>query len=225
MKSRLSIAAALLASGVLAATVPDPSCFDGKVRISALISSGGSVRVGIVETATRASYLVSPGQTAGDVEVLEADYDRETVVLRWRGETCTLNLSSDPDAIQYAQNLVPPPENIYRGEAIEAFLRENPNAVQDGIIKFPLPVMPDAVGKGEGIERFLREHPELAAQADQEAVGKGEGIEKFLRENPDIKVQDEIPEGSFGSGIDAELKRLGLKPGDLAPGIPEDMRN
>ena len=197
-----------------------PSCFNDKVRISALISSGEKVRVGIVDTISKTSYLVSPGESAGQVVVVAADYDRETVTLRLGDEVCTLNLSSDPNADHSAQNLLPPTEKVDRGEAIEAFLKENPNAVEQGMIKFPLPIMPNAVGKGEGIEKFLRDNPELAAKADQPVVGKGEGIEKFLREHPEIKVDEEIPEGSFGSGIDAELKKHPEFLTNSVPGIP-----
>ncbi len=198
-------------------TPAEPSCFGDKVRVSALISSGDKVKVGIVETATKASYLVSPGEQAGPVEVISVDYDREIVTLKMGEQICTLNLAGDPNAPQYAPQAAKPAENVYRGEAIESFLRENPNAVEQGMVKFPLPVMPDAVGKGEGIEQFLRDNPEAAATADKTAEGKGESIESFLKAHPEIKVDEEIKPGSFGSGIDAELKRLGINPQTLEP--------
>jgi hypothetical protein len=238
MKTLTSLALALVACCLRAADTPvakpgpapvagfsEPACFDGRIRISALLSAGGKVRVGIVETASKASYLVSPGERAGDVEVVSADYEKELVVLRRGNDICTLNLSSDPDAVQPALNLLPPAEKVYRGEAIEAFLRDNPDAEKQGLIKFPLPVMPPAVGKGEGIERFLRENPDLARKADQPVVGRGEGIESYLKAHPEIKVfEGTIPEGSFGPGIDAALK---AQPGLLtnsAPGIPLELR-
>ena len=151
-----------------------PSCFGDKIRISALIQSSGGVKVGIVETATKASYLVKPGETAGDVEVVSADYDREMVVLKLGSETCTLSLASDPNAPKPVLADGDPNSGLYRGEAIENFLKENPSAIDDGIIKFPLPVMPPAVGKGEGIERFLRLFHRLAGGGfffDQVGIG------------------------------------------------------
>ncbi len=209
-------AAALPASSALSG----PACFDDRVRISALISAGGKVKVGIVETGTQNSYLVSPGESAGDVLVVSADYEREQVVLRRGNDVCTLNLASDPNAVQSALNLAPPVDPIFRGEAIEKFLRENPNAMKEGAIKFPLPEMPPAVGKGEAIEAFLRLHPELAAKANQPAVGRGEGIEAYLKAHPEIKVSDApIPEGSMGPGIEAALKANPLILTNPIPGL------
>lgn len=203
------------------ASLSGPACFDDRIRISALISAGGKVKVGIVETGTQNSYLVSPGETAGDVLVVSANYEKEQVVLRRGNDVCTLNLASDPNAVQPALNLAPPIEPVFRGEAIEKFLRENPNAMKEGAVKFPLPVMPPAVGKGEGIEKFLREHPELAAKANQPAVGRGEGIESYLKAHPEIKVSDApIKEGSLGPGIEAALKANPQVLTNHAPGIP-----
>lgn len=204
-----------------ASALSGPACFDDHIRISALISAGGKVKVGIVETGTQNSYLVSPGESAGDVLVVSADYEREQVVLRRGNDMCTLNLASDPNAVQSALNLAPPVDPIFRGEAIEKFLRENPNAMKEGAIKFPLPEMPPAVGKGEAIEAFLRLHPELAAKANQPAVGRGEGIEAYLKAHPEIKVNDApIPEGSLGPGIEAAMKANPLILTNPIPGLP-----
>ena len=198
-----------------------PSCFDDAIRVSALISSGGKVKVGIVEAASNQSYLLSPGEKAGNVEVVSADYEKETVMLRRGTEECILVLAADPNA-------EPPPEVIaaiansplYRGEAIENFLKEFPDAIDKGMIKFPLPVAPPAVGKGEGIEKFLRENPELAKKVDQPVVGRGEGIEKYLKEPPEIKVNDQpIPEGSLGPGIEAAMKNNPRIITNTIPGI------
>lgn len=198
-----------------------PSCFDDAIRVSALISSGGKVKVGLVEAKSNQSYLLSAGEKAGDVEVVSADYEKETVILRRGTEECILVLAADPNA-------EPPPEAIaalaasplYRGEAIENFLKEFPDAVDKGMIKFPLPVSPPAVGKGEGIEKFLRENPELAKKVDQPVVGRGEGIEKYLKEHPEIKVSDQpIAEGNLGPGIEAAMKNNPKIITNAIPGI------
>ncbi|MFH0907223.1 MAG: hypothetical protein V1929_00470 [bacterium] len=202
-----------------------PSCFDDAIRVSALISSGGKVKVGIVEAESNRSYLVSPGEKAGDVEVVSADYEKETVILRRGTEDCILVLAADPNA-------KPPPELIealassplYRGEAIENFLKEFPDAIDKGLIKFPLPISPPAKGKGEGIEKFLRENPELAKKVDQPVVGRGEGIEKYLKEHPEIKVNDQpISEGSLGPGIEAAMKDNPKIITNAIPGITPPM--
>lgn len=197
-----------------------PSCFGDKIRISALIQSSSGVKVGIVETESKASYLVQPGETAGDVEVVSADYDKETVVLKLGTEICTLSLASDPNAPEVFITSANPDSGIYRGEAIENFLRDNPQARDEGIIKFPLPIMPPAVGKGEGIERFLREHPEIAARIDQPVVGKGEGIEKFLREHPEMRVEETLDPTGFGPGIEEQLR---LHPEALSNQLPFEL--
>lgn len=204
----------------------DPSCFGDKVRISALISSGGKVKVGLVLPETKASYLVAAGQKAGGIEVVSADYERELVVLRMGDQVCSLSLSSDPNAPvpEVAKNNLQPFPNdgIYRGEAIEQFLRENPNALENGMVKFPMPVdLTPAKGKGEGIEAFLRENPELAAELDKPVEGKGEGIEAFLREHPEIKVIDEPVTEGFGPGIEEQLRLHPELWTNALPGIPD----
>ena len=190
-----------------AASAPvEPSCFGDAIRISALILSGGGVKVGIVETATKASYLVRPGEKAGNVEVVSADYDKETVVLQMGDAVCTLHLASDPNAEPIDITAVNPATGIFRGEAIEQFLRDNPAAIDEGVIKFPLPMMPPAQGRGEGIEAFLRNNPALAAELDKPVVGKGEGIEKFLKENPELNTPDEVVIDGFGPGIEEQMR-------------------
>lgn len=187
-------------------TPREPSCFGDAIRVSALISSGGGVKVGLVETSTKASYLIRPGETAGGVEVVSADYETETVVLRMGDAICTLHLAADPNAPVIDLTAPNPATGIFRGEAIDQFLRENPTALEDGIVKFPLPVMPPAQGRGETIEAFLRDHPEIAAQLDKPVVGKGEGIEAFLRENPEARVPDDVVIEGFGPGIEEQLR-------------------
>jgi hypothetical protein len=200
----------IVAGGEAKAEPDQPSCFGGDIRVSALITSGGKVKVGIVDSITDASYLVGAGEMAGSVEVVTADYQTETVVLKRGHETCTLSLAADPNAplIQAPAALAAMEDSpLYRGEAIENFLKEFPEAMSNGMMKFPLPVSPPAEGKGEAIDAFLREHPEIARDIDKPVVGRGEGIESFLRAHPEIKVSDEpIPEGSLGPGIEEAMR-------------------
>jgi len=198
----------------------DAGCFGDVVRISALVNSGGKVRVGIVELSTSNSYFVGTGQRAGAVEVVAIDYDKELVTLKRGDKVCVLALSADPTAPrQPAATVRPAGPPGYRGEAIERFLAEHPEAIEQGAIKFPpVDYPPITSGRGETIDRFLAENPEAARIANAPAVGKGEGIEKFLREHPEVKVDDSpIPEGSLGPGIEAALRN---NPVMVTGGIP-----
>jgi hypothetical protein len=115
---------------------------------------------------------------------------------------------------------------LYRGEAIENFLKEFPEALSNGMIKFPLPVAPPAQGKGETIEKFLRENPELAKKVNQPVVGRGEGIETFLKQHPEIKVSDKpIPPGSLGPGIEEAMKKNPVVITNTIPGMPPQPAN
>lgn len=212
-KTAIFIFAALMPIAVLAEDSPEIavsldtptlfSCFNGTIRISALIQFSDSVKVGFVDSRDGRSYLLSPGEKAGDVELVEANYNSETVVLKLGEDFCTLSLDSDPHAQVEAPAYDP---EFFRGEAIENFLKEFPNAVDDGLIKFPLVPPKTAVGRGETIERLLAENPELRAIADMVVTGRGPGIEAMLAEHPELEIPIDIPEGSLGPGIEEALK-------------------
>jgi hypothetical protein len=180
------------------------SCFNGTIRISAIIQFTDSVKVGFVDARDNRSYLLSPGQSAGDIEVVEANYESETVVLKLGEEFCTLSLSNDPNAPD--AEVVEYDPKFYGGEAIENFLKEFPNAVDDGLVKFPLIPPKVAVGRGETIEKLLAENPDLRAIADMVVTGRGPGIEAMLAEHPELDIPTEIPGDSLGPGIEEALK-------------------
>lgn len=216
------LAGALFLAGGSRAASPD--CFGDAIRISALVKSGGRVRVGILELATSNSYFVSAGQRAGAIEIVSIDYDKEQVTLKRGDTTCVLALAADPNASKRALAAARSPDAPdYRGEAIEKFLAEHPEAVEQGMVKLPpLQPLPVATGHGETIDRFLAQNPEAARIANTPAVGRGEGIEKFLREHPEIKVDDApIPEGSLGPGIEAALKNNPIIVTNTIPGQPQ----
>jgi hypothetical protein len=212
MKSiaRTSLTALLLALAAPGRAADDPaaapSCFGGVIRISALIQVTDRVKVGFVDARDGSSHLLSPGETAGDVIVVDADYATETVVLQLGDALCTLRLNADPDADRSVVLNEPVDETYFRGEAIERFLTEFPNAIEDGLIKFPLTPPPPVTGKGETIERFLNENPEWRALADMVVTGRGPGIEALLAENPELDIPLEIPPGSLGPGIEQALR-------------------
>lgn len=204
----LAVATTLASPSHGAAPAPADNCFSDRIRVSALVHLGDKSKVGIVEIATSNSYMLAAGGKAGDIEVVAIDYEREEVTLKRGVTTCVLHLAADPNAVRAAGNLTPQEAPFYRGEAIEQFLRENPNAIEKGLVKLPLTPPPPVEGRGETIERFLRENPEAARIANTPVVGKGEGIESFLRAHPEIKVDDRpIPEGSLGPGIEAAMRK------------------
>ncbi len=213
----LSLLAVVLLAGSIRAASSD--CFGDVIRITALVNSANKVKVGVVELATSNSYFVAAGQQAAGIEILSIDYEKERVTLRRGDKICVLALSADPNAPKNFVEVRTPDSPMYRGEAIEKFIRENPKAVEEGTIKFPTP--PPAVpatGHGETIDRFLSQNPEAARIANTPAAGKGEGIEKYLREHPEIKIDDTpIPEGSMGAGIEVALKN---HPIIITNGIP-----
>ncbi len=180
------------------------TCFNGVIRISALIEVQNEVKIGFVDTRDNRSYLLSPGEVAGDIIIVEADYEKETVILQLGEEYCTLKLERDPNASIKSQIDYDP--QFFSGEAIEQFITEFPNAVEDGLIKFPLTAPPPAIGRGETIERLLRENPEMRAVADMVITGRGPGIEAMLAEHPEFNVPVEIPEGSLGPGIEEAIR-------------------
>jgi hypothetical protein len=216
--SRLAALGIALLAGL--ARADGTNCFADLIRITALVNSANRVRVGVVEIATSNSYFVAAGQRAGSIDVVAIDYDKELVTLRRGDTTCILALAADPNAPKTMLAEVRTPDSpLYRGEAIEKFLKEHPEAVEQGQIKFPpIDAVPITSGHGETIDRLLSQNPEAARIANTPVTGRGEGIEKFLREHPDVKIDDTpIPEGSLGPGIEAAMKN---NPVILSNGIP-----
>ena len=186
-------------------SLPNAACFENKIRVSALVLMGSQAKVGIVDNETRASHLVGVGESAGDIEVVSIDYRSDQVVLRHGEEFCTLSLAPDPDAPVFTTE--EDDDVFYRGEAIENFLKEFPDAVEQGLIKFPMGVMPPAKGKGETIEQFLKDNPDLAKDNDTEAAGKGKGIEEFLKQHPEVNDEVQTEPGTLGPGIEELLHK------------------
>ena len=160
--SALMLCAALLAGGVFAQTNDDTVTtekplpgFARDLRISAMIKNADGIKVGIVNTAENWNKFIEVGEAYGGIEVVEADYDTEVVVLRKGDETIRLFLATDPNA-EVAGGIIDegtPMQTAWKGEGIESYLREHPelrNAATS-----------PAVGMGDGIERALREQAEL----------------------------------------------------------------
>jgi len=181
---------------------PRPTDQMGDVRLSAIImGNSGNIMVGLVNTAENWNVFRKVGSSYGDIEILEADYENESVMLKQGEQTFTLQLEGDDNMQKIFFNGVVdddpstwPPG--FKGPGIEKFLAENPDAV----VKLPFapkpPTEPIKVeGFGPGIEAALKEHPEWAEKARQPAVGKGEGIENFLRMQREKEgvPQEELP--------------------------------
>jgi hypothetical protein len=180
------------------------------LRVSAMVSYSGGVKVGFTDLESRQNFFLAEGESRDDLEIVSADFDKEFVVLRRQGVTWRMNLARDPHAPEPAASL-PAPSGAagFRGEGIESLLREHPEAVIKGefpTLTAPPDNLPPMQGKGEGIEQFLRENPELRAIADRPAVGKGETIEQFLKENPDLAEKANRPTSGMGEGIEEMLR-------------------
>ncbi|HMP73112.1 MAG TPA: hypothetical protein PKE55_07600 [Kiritimatiellia bacterium] len=190
----------------LSASADLAPCLGEHLRVSALIQLEDGIRVGIVDASSADSAILAVGETFAGLTLLSADYQAERVILQRGEHTCELSLADDPNAIILPPAYTTHPE-LYRGEAIERFLREFPNAEADGLIKFPLqPPLEPITGRGPGIEALLQQHPEFADLADLVVTGRGPGIERFLSENPDLAPPTEIPEGRLGPGIEEALR-------------------
>ncbi|NCC50523.1 MAG: hypothetical protein EOM20_04830 [Spartobacteria bacterium] len=182
-----------------------PSDQMGDIRLSAIImGNSGNIMVGLVNTAENWNVFRKVGTSYGDIEIVSANYEEESAVLKQGDQTFTLQLKGDENMQKVFFNGVVdddpstwPPG--FKGPGIEKFLAENPHAV----VKLPFapkpPTEPVVVeGFGPGIEAALKEHPEWAEKARQPAVGKGEGIENFLRQQreQEAALQKQIEEGS-----------------------------
>jgi hypothetical protein len=217
------------AEALMLSEAPHPSA--EQWRVSALIQFSGGTKVGFVDVANKDTFFLGVGDRHHGVELVEADFEGERVILRKEETTWALKLATDPNAPAFVAPAPPvaplPPSDVYRGEGIEKFLREYPEAVVKGNLPTLTGPPPDAKpveGFGEGIEKFLRENPELAKKARQPAVGRGETIERFLRENPELAEQVNRPVQGKGEGIERFLREHPELETQAGPGIPLDAR-
>lgn len=185
------------------------------LRVSALIQFAGGLKVGFVDAESKDTFFLGVGERKQGVELIEANFETENVVVEKNGVRWTLQLETDPNAPILP--VAPPPvagsvvpdDGTYRGEGIETFLREHPEAIIKGRfpgIQPPPPGTPPVEGFGPGIEKFLRENPELAEKASRPAVGRGETIEKLLKDNPELAEQVNRPVEGRGEGIEKFLR-------------------
>lgn len=192
----LIIGMLMTGSSLLLAAGPDN--WVNEVRLSAIImGNSGNVMVGLVNTTENWNVFRKVGTSYADIEIVSADYEAESVILRKGNESITLNLEGDENMQKvFFNNVVDDDPSTwppgFKGPGIERFLAENPNAV----VKLPFapkpPEQPVKVeGFGPGIEAALKEHPEWAEKARKPAEGKGEGIESFLRKQREMQEQQQ----------------------------------
>jgi len=206
--------------GVPIPGTPDASAPDAShgIRLSAIIKADDIIKVGLIDMKDGRNRFLSEGDTFNNMLIVSADYDEEIVILKSEnGEIITLTLAGDPNADHSAPNYNPLDlDSIWKGEGIESFLKEHPNAIVkagpslkslgykpgppveglgpgiEAFIKDDAErerLMRPAVGRGEGIESYLREHPELEAQLNQPVTGLGPGIESYMNEHPEVRAQ------------------------------------
>jgi len=216
------------------ATTPDAS---HGIRLSAIIKADDIIKVGLIDMNNGRNRFLSKGDTFNNLLIVSADYDEEKVVLESEdGEIITLTLAGDPNADHSAPNYEPINlDTIWKGEGIEAFLKEHPNAIVkagpslkslgykpgppveglgpgiEAFIKDDAErkrLMTPAVGRGEGIESYLREHPELEAQLNQPVTGLGPGIESYMSEHPELQAQLSNQSSSASSGLGPGIEAM-----------------
>ncbi|MBN1673038.1 MAG: hypothetical protein JXR37_18475 [Kiritimatiellae bacterium] len=161
--------------GVEENTPPPPPSFSQNLRLSGLAHIDNETLVALVDTKSQKHYFLREGESEDGISLVSVDLKNQQVVLRRGEETATLGLQADANAPRPAPKTVqrgplpgrtvmptaPPSDKPIppgsKGETIDKFLRENPNAVIKGTIPFPPPDLKPAEGKGETIERLLQE--------------------------------------------------------------------
>ncbi len=181
--------------------------FARTLRISALIKSPTGIKVGLSDTQVGWNKFVAVGERFNDIEVVSASYETETVVLRKDDLVVRLALDRDPNAPEPSGVLLTGSEtNIWKGDGIENYLRENPDAV----VKTPPIVRPanptPVTGLGPGIEKAMREQGLQINTNPLPAGSMGEGIESVLRKNPELAEKLRRPVEGRGEGIESVLR-------------------
>ena len=168
-----------------------------RYRLSALVRTLETTKAGIIDTETGRSYFLAVGEEVNGLQLVEADYNRESAVIQSAEEAHYLVLDYGDAFDMEEYDSLP---SIFRGAGIEAFLEEHPEAewkyVTDidfsGLELLPESALEDDIvvdedDLGEGIEAFLEMHPEYRERVREPAIGRGEGIERFLQQ-PDQPV-------------------------------------
>lgn len=106
------------------ASIPSGPSFADSLRVVAFTYSQGDVRVGFVDTAERPpkTYFLYTGETQDGIEVVYADYESETVVLRKGGEERTLRMAQGGNVV----------ESVRQATAAEAAAAARPRLTHEG---------------------------------------------------------------------------------------------
>jgi hypothetical protein len=87
--------ALMVAEQPVAQTVPQSESFAKTIRMSALIEEDdGSIRVGLIDTASNDNFFISEGEIINGVELVSASYEDEEAVLRRGAEMAVIQLQS-----------------------------------------------------------------------------------------------------------------------------------
>ncbi len=75
--------------------VPAGPSFADSLQLCAITAGGGAIRVGFLDVKTKPpkTYFLFVGESEDGIEVVDADYDAETALLRKAGEERTLRMS------------------------------------------------------------------------------------------------------------------------------------
>ena len=109
----------------LAEQAPDPAeSFLRHIRMCAIQEDEGGVRVGLIDLKANRSHFLRPGETGDGIELVEADFDAKTAVLRRDGEEGEVEMAEADDPLltmprQAAKRKVTRPEGISMADRIE----------------------------------------------------------------------------------------------------------
>jgi len=136
------------------------------LRVASMILVDEEVRVGIVHAGEGWTRVLPVGQRFRDLEILSADYEKETVVVSYLGEQFEYRLQYDPGSPDYRVAVQMDERTAeWKGETIESFLRTQPVVVVRDHTSLPwVEASADTPAAGMTAEDFFARHPELFHQ-------------------------------------------------------------
>ncbi|NOU35420.1 MAG: hypothetical protein HOO88_01395 [Kiritimatiellaceae bacterium] len=149
--------------------VPASQSFARNLRLSMLFEGpDGTTRAGIVDSATKKSYILRIGEPQDGLEMVEADVKTSEAMIRKDNEVALFKLEAGAGApiskseqfsrqssyaerrrallqkINEQQKPAPPPEPLLTGEALKKHLENvQMDAIRNGLPPLPLPLTPE----------------------------------------------------------------------------------
>lgn len=186
----------------LALAIPPGESVVNKVKMTAVVrDEAGVLRVGIVDLKDNRNYLLGIGESLGDMEVVEADYELERARLRRGPEDYWVSMFGGSNKFE-AVTAAPSGEGVGAKPQTNAISARSPRAAR-------------AAGKGGRDQKFsyaLRRMQRDAARRRTEETGPSEGGLAEGRGTPAapsvIRPGQAGPGARVTAGDDAEVTRV-----------------